>query len=132
MVGASADGSGKQGSESAVIETSLVSQIEAMAKPLGRGLYRGLLKRVARVWNPGQIKDGAVLKKVLDHMQAAERGLRRLETALDKVGLEALVPMWQSFGFHSIEQIEDLKTLHQIVVAIEAKAGLANTPQETH
>jgi hypothetical protein len=103
-----------------------------MAKPLGCGLYRGLLKRVARVWNPGQIKDGAVLKKVLDHMQAAERGLRRLETALDKVGLEALVPMLQSFGFHSIEQIDDLKTLHQIVVATEAKAGLANTPQKTH
>jgi hypothetical protein len=128
----SADGRPKQGSEGDRVKTSLVCQIEAMASPLGRGLYRGLLKRVARVWNPGQIEDGAVLKKVLDHMQAAERGLRRLETALDKVGLEALLPILQSFGFHSIEQIEDLKTLHQIVVATEAKAGLANTPQETH
>jgi hypothetical protein len=103
-----------------------------MAKPLGCGLYRGLLKRVARVWNPTQVKDGAVLKKVLDHMQAAERGLRRLETALDKVGLEALVPILRSFGFNSMEQIEDLKTLHEIVVATEAKAGLTGTAQETH
>ena len=41
MVEPSADGGAKQGSEGAVIDTSLVSQIEAMAKPLGRGLYHG-------------------------------------------------------------------------------------------
>jgi hypothetical protein len=65
-------------------------------------------------------------------MQAAERGLRKLETALDKLGLEALVPILRSFGFNSMEQIEDLKTLHEIVVATEAKAGLTGTAQETH
>jgi hypothetical protein len=50
----SADGGPKQGSEGDRVKTSLVCQIEAMARPLGRGLYRGLLKRVARVWNPGK------------------------------------------------------------------------------
>jgi hypothetical protein len=37
-------------------DANLVSQIEAMAEPLGRGLYRGLLKTLARVWQPAQIR----------------------------------------------------------------------------
>jgi hypothetical protein len=56
-------------------------RIEALEKPLGKGLYRGLLKTVARVWTPSQVRDLAVLRKLLGHMQAAERGLRRLEPA---------------------------------------------------
>lgn len=64
---------------------------EAMAEPLGKRLYRGLLKSVARVWNPTEISDIDVLRKVLQPMQAAERGLRRLEAALNRV--EPLVLM---------------------------------------
>jgi hypothetical protein len=59
-----------------------------MAKPLGWRLYRGLLKTGARVWNPTEIRDADVLRKVLAQMQAAERSLRRLEAALDRVGPE--------------------------------------------
>ena len=47
--------SGKQGA-------NLISQIEAMAEPLGRGVYRGILKTVARVWQPTQNTDSALLK----------------------------------------------------------------------
>ena len=43
----------------------LVRQIEALEKPLGKILYRGLLKSVARVWRPGQVQDMALLRKVL-------------------------------------------------------------------
>jgi len=54
--------------------STLVRQIEAMAEPLNKRLYRGLLKTVARVWNPTEIHEADVLRKVLEHMQAAERG----------------------------------------------------------
>jgi hypothetical protein len=47
----------------------LVRQIEALEEPLGKGLYRGLLKTVARVWRPSQIHDLAVLRKVLAHIK---------------------------------------------------------------
>ena len=60
----------------------IVRQIEAMAEPLGRGLYRGLLKTVARVWNPSQIKDATLLQKVLADMQTADRELHRLAAAV--------------------------------------------------
>jgi len=42
----------------------LVRQIEGLEKPLGKSLYRGLLKRVARVWRPGQIQDVLLLRKL--------------------------------------------------------------------
>ena len=46
-----------------------------MTQPLGKGLYRGVLKTLARVWNPRDVHDPALLEKILRHMQAAERGL---------------------------------------------------------
>ena len=118
------DGNPVSGNGNAAAHAALIAHIEAMAEPLGRGLYRGLLKTVARVWKPIQIQDVALLQKVLEHMQAADRGLRRLETAIDKIGPEPLVPILHSLKLNSLEQVDNLKTLHEIVVAMEAKAGL--------
>lgn len=101
----------------------LVRQIEAMAGLLGKGLYRGLLKTIAVVWNPGEIKDVALLQKVLKHMQSAERGLCRLDAALDHAGPESLRLILRSLDLKSIEQVSDLATLRDIVVALEEKVG---------
>ena len=104
----------------------LVCQIESMAQPLGRGLYRGLLKAV-RAWNPSDIKDAALLRRLLAQMQAADRGLRRLEAALDRTGLEPLASVLQSMGVKSMNHLNNLESLHKIVLAVEAKA--AKLPQ---
>jgi hypothetical protein len=106
----------------------LVSQIEAMAEPLGRGLYRGLLKTLARVWQPAQIYDPELLKKVLDHMQAAERGLRRLDQALNQADSEAMASVLRSMNLKSFEQVTSLDTLKQVVLAVEARIKRANPP----
>jgi hypothetical protein len=103
----------------------IVRQIEAMAEPLGRGLYRGLLKTVARVWNPSQVQDAALLQKVLADMQTADRGLHRLAAAVDKTGAEPLIAILRSVNLKSLEQVANLETLKQIVLALEAKAVLA-------
>ena len=87
---------------------SLVKDIENMAELLGRGLYRGLLRDLARVWNPGEIQDVSLRQRVLKHMRSAQRGLRRLEAALDRVGLEALVPILKSNQLTSIERVDNL------------------------
>ena len=101
-------------------ESSLVRQIEALAEPLGKALYRGLLKSVARVWNPNQIQDTALQRRVLEHMQAAERGLLRLKSALERVGTEPLPRILNSLGVVSLERVDSLETLKQIVLALEA------------
>ena len=99
---------------------SLVPQIEALAEPLGKALYRGLLKSVARVWNPNQIQDTALQQRVLEHMQAGERGLNRLKSALEKVGADPLTKILRSAGIPSLDRVDSLETLKQIVLALEA------------
>jgi hypothetical protein len=105
-------------------ETTLVRQIEAMAAPLGRALYRGLLKSLANAWNPGQVREAALLRKVLDHMEAAERGLSRLELALERTGTPALNEVLASLKLRSMNQVNSLETLLSIVLAVEAKTEL--------
>src|SRR5215469_2342803 len=104
----------------------LVRQIEALEKPLGKGLYRGLLKTVARVWRPSQVQDVAVLRKLLAHMQAAERGLRRLEAAVGRTGPEALADILESLNVDSIERVDSLETFKEIVLKLEEIAALAH------
>jgi hypothetical protein len=98
---------------------ALVGQIEAMAEPLGRRLYRGILKTVARAWNPSEIREAEVLSRVLAQMQSAERGLRRLEAALDKSGPEILAPILRSLRLNSIDQVDSLDSLKRVVFEVE-------------
>jgi hypothetical protein len=108
--------------ESTQEKAEIIRQIEAMAELIGKGLYRGLLKNIARVWEPNQIKDKAVLQKVLASMQSGERGLRRLQAALDKTGPNALRPVLNSIKLKSLDHIDNLETLRDVVLALEEKA----------
>ena len=110
-------------------DLALVRQIGAMAEPLGKRMYRGFLKALARAWDPGQIDDPAVLQKVLTHMQAAQRGLARLDAALDKIGPESMGPILDSLGLRSLDQVDNLDLLQKIVLAMETKA--ASGPRRT-
>ncbi|MFZ0308312.1 MAG: AAA family ATPase [Candidatus Sulfotelmatobacter sp.] len=101
---------------------ALVRQIREMAEPLGWRLYRGLLRTGARVWDPTQIRDANVLRKVLAQMQSAGRGLRRLEAALNKVGPEALIPILRSLRLNSLAQVNNLETLKRVVHELERAA----------
>lgn len=73
-------------------------------------MFRGLLKSVARVWNPKDIRESAVQHNVLTHMRAAERGLRRLDAALDRVGPEPLTRILRSMNLQSLTQVDNLQT----------------------
>jgi len=101
---------------------ALVRQIQAMAEPLGRRLYRGVLKTVAKAWDPKEILEAEILRKVLERMQSAERGFRRLEAALSKVGPETLAPILRSLELNSLDQVDCLETLKKVVVEIERAA----------
>jgi hypothetical protein len=111
---------------SAEARNALIRQIEAMAEPLGWRLYRGLLKTGARVWNPTEIHDADVLRKVLAQMQGAERGFRCLEVALNRVGPEILVPILRSLRLNSLNQVDCLESLKKVVLAAEEAAGITH------
>jgi hypothetical protein len=104
----------------------LVRQIQAMAEPLGRRLYRGVLKTVAKAWDPREIREAGVLRSVLEQMQSAERGLRRLEAALNRAGPESLVPILRSLRLNSLAQVDNLDGLKKIVLAAEQAAGITH------
>jgi hypothetical protein len=102
---------------------SLVAEIETLAEPLGRGLYRGILRDLARVWYPNEIEDVSVQQRVLEHMRCAERGLTRLKAALEKTGPKALIPILQALGVASLERVDNLQTLKRIVLDLESAAA---------
>lgn len=103
-------------------DTAFVQKIALMEEKLGKSLYRGLLKTLARVWNPDQIHDPALQERVLAYMEGADRGLRRLDAALDRVGREPLVAILKALNVKSLNQVADLEILHRIVIAMEAEA----------
>jgi len=119
--GNNGNGDGHDGGNSANdIAERLVREIEQMERSVGKRMYRGLLKTVARVWNPKDIQDPVTQQKVLAHMQAAERGFRRLDAALDRVGPEPLPQILRSLKLQSVDRVDNLQTLHDIVLALEA------------
>jgi hypothetical protein len=82
-------GNGQHNGGASARRNGILQEIEQMEHVVGKRMYRGLLKSVARVWNPKDIQDQAIQEKVLAHLQAAERGLRRAEAAPEKAGLAA-------------------------------------------
>lgn len=102
-------------------EDELIHQVEGMAETLRKGLYRGILKTVARVWTPRDIQDVALLSKVLKYMQAGERGLKRLEAVLEETDPDVVIPILRSLGLKSLDQIHDLETLREVVLALESR-----------
>lgn len=103
-----------------VSDHSIVSQIEAMASLLGRALYRGILKSVARVWNPREIQDAIIEKRVLEHMLAADRGLIRLKSTLEKTGPEDLGKTLAFLNIPSLKRIDSLELLKKVVTSLES------------
>jgi hypothetical protein len=89
-------------------------------EPLGRGLYRGILRDLARVWNPREIEDTSVQRRVLEHMRCADRGLMRLKAALEKTGPKALPPILQELGLASLDRVDNLEMLKRIVLDLES------------
>lgn len=101
----------------------LVRQIESMVLPLGRRLYPGYCERPQGPGTQQRFMTLHVLRKVLAQMQSAERGLRRLEAALDRVGPEALASILRSLRLNSLHQVDSLESLQNVVRAVEDTAG---------
>ena len=97
----------------------MVEQIEAMASRLGKRLYRGVLKSIARAWNPTEINDLSVLKEVLRQMQAAQEELRRLKDTVSRVAPGTLTSVLRSLRMNSLDQVDSLENLKKVVLGVE-------------
>lgn len=97
----------------------LIRKIEGMAGPLGKRLYRGLLKRVAQAWKPSDISEATVMRRLLADMQAGDRMLHQLAAILTETDPEQLPPILRSLGFYSLEQVDNLDALQKILASLE-------------
>jgi len=116
-------GNSQQNGNGTARNGDVVREIEKMERVVGRRMYRGLLKSIARVWNPNEIRNGAVQQRVLAQMQAAERGLLRAKAAREKAGLASFAAVLGSLKLSSVDQVDNLKTLEEIVIALEGRAS---------
>jgi len=114
-------GGGDHSGQGSVVAEEVLREIARMEKVIGKRMYRGILKSVARVWNPKEIQEKAVQEKVLAHMQAAERGLRRAEAAREKAGIATFARVLGALRLTSLEQVDNLKTRQEIVSTLETK-----------
>jgi hypothetical protein len=114
---------GDHSGQGSVVAEKVLREIEGMEKVIGKRMYRGILKTVARVWNPKDIQDNAIQERVLAHMQAAERGLRRAEVAREKAGLATFARVLGTLRLSSLDQVDNLKTLQEIVAGLEHASG---------
>ena len=112
---------GQHNGHGAGADGDVLREIERMERVVGKRMYRGLLKTVARVWNPKEIQDSEIQERVLTLMQAAERGLNRAKAARDKAGIAAFAAILGSLRLSSLDQVDNLKTLQEIVVALEGE-----------
>lgn len=103
---------------------NVITEIVALENELGSGLYRGLLKSVARVWQPTEIKVISVQQKVLAHMLGGLRGLRRVGIAREKLSQQQVIEIFRSLDLNSISEVRDLETLKILVLALERAAGI--------
>jgi hypothetical protein len=102
--------------------SSLIHEIEQMRESLGGYMYRGLL-RLEKAWKPEQIQDAASRRKTLERMHAAARGLQRLQAALTRVNEQRLPAILSALKIRSIERVDNLETLHKLVLELETAAS---------
>ncbi len=102
---------------------NLTQAIEQMQSKIGNRMYRGLLKRVARVWTARQISDLAIQEQVLAQMESAARGFARLQAACTRFKPDTLHAFYRTLNAPTPTAIEDLETLKRVVLALEKEAG---------
>lgn len=103
---------------------NVIQELRVMQSIIGAGLYRGLLKSLARVWNPAHIRDISLQHQVLRHMEAAQRGILRAEAALRLLDESVAREIFRSLDLNSFGEIRDLHTLQQLVTSLEKSAGI--------
>lgn len=102
---------------------NVIPQILKLEADLGRSMYRGLLKTVARVWDPTEIRQMTLQHRVLAHMLGAKRGLERYHAAAGKLSAPLLKEILQSCDVRAIEDVGDMETLRVVVEALESAVG---------
>lgn len=107
---------GQNGSE-------LDKRIAALQETVGAKLYRWVLREYGHANQPHLVRDAQQKKKILDVLESATRGLRRMEAVLDRVPGQQVSALLSKLQAPPLNEIADMPTLVQVVRGLE---GIVN------
>ena len=98
----------------------LDERIAALQVTVGIKLYRWVLREYGHASQPHLVRDVQQKKKVLDVLESATRGLRRMEAVLDRVPEQQVSALLAKLQAPPLSEIADMPTLVQVVQGLES------------
>ena len=103
--------------------SDLDKRIAGLQETVGSKLYRWVLREYGHANQPHLVRDAQQKKKILDVLQSATRGLRRMEAVLDRVPEQQVSALLSKLQAPPLNEIADMPTLVQVVQGLE---GIVN------
>jgi hypothetical protein len=103
--------------------TDLDKRISALEESVGAKLYRWALREYGHANKPQLVRDIQLKKKILDVLESATRGLRRMEVVLDRIPEQEVGALLAKLQAPPLNEIADMPTLVQVVQGLE---GIVN------
>ena len=124
----SSNGGSKDGAKQGVTApaqsgSELDKRIAVLQETVGGKLYRWVLREYGHANQPHLVRDVQQKKKILDVLESATRGLRRMEAVLDRVPEQQVSALLAKLQAPSLNEIADMPTLVQVVQGLE---GIVN------
>jgi hypothetical protein len=101
----------------------LDKRISALEESVGGKLYRWVLREYGHANKPHLVRDIQLKKKILDVLESATRGLRRMEVVLDRIPEQEVGALLAKLQAPPLNEIADMPTLVQVVQGLE---GIVN------
>jgi len=95
------------------------NRIAALQETVGIKLYRWVLREYGRANQPHLVRDIQQKKKILDVLESATRGLRRMEAVPDRVPEQQISALLAKLQAFPLNEIADMPTLVQVVQGLE-------------
>jgi hypothetical protein len=111
----------------------LLGQVRALCGTVGFSLSKGLLIAVAKVEDPGKIRDMAKLTAAFEKLQDMARGIERLRAAVAKAGDQRYSAVCRELNLasESIDDIPDRTVLRRLVETLEGESRLTQSSNGT-
>ena len=103
--------------------SELDKRIAALQETVGAKLYRWVMREYGHANQPHLVRDVQQKKKILDVLESATRGLRRMEAVLDRVPEQQVSALLAKLQAPPLNEIADMPTLVQVVQGLE---GIVN------
>jgi len=103
--------------------SELDKRIGALQETVGSKLYRWVMREYGHANQPHLVRDIQQKKKILDVLESASRGLRRMEAVLDRIPEQQVSALLAKLQAPPLNEIADMPTLVQVVQGLE---GIVN------